>query len=174
MKLIALTKGYFARVDDQDYERLSHMKWRATLSKPRKDGTRRVYAITSESRQNGKKPNVLMHRVILGLHGGDTDHENGDTLDNQRSNLRAATHSQNVANAPKRSGCTSRFKGVSWHKGRRKWEARIRALGIQSHLGMFRREENAATAYNFAAVEAFGEFALLNFPRSAQDEGKPK
>jgi hypothetical protein len=101
-----------------------------------------------------------MHRVILGLADGDptqVDHRNHDGLDNRRSNLRTATPPQNNGNQLKRKGTTSKYKGVSRYKGRR-WRAAIQ----RRHLGIFGSEEAAATAYNVAASEVFGEYAHLN------------
>lgn len=112
------------------------------------------------------------HRVAWALvHGawpaGQIDHVNGDRADNRLSNLRIATQRQNNANARKRAGTTSRFKGVSWSKAVRKWGVQFRAedgkLRTEWHLD----EVSAARAYDRLARHHFGEFARLNFP----DEG---
>jgi hypothetical protein len=106
-----------------------------------------------------------MHRAVLGLSAGDrtrVDHKDHDTLDNRRSNLRVSTRSQNSANQLKTRG-TSKYKGV--HKLKDRWKAQIEVDGKKRYLGSFVREEEAARAYDAAAVEAFGEFALINFPR---------
>ena len=62
---------------------------------------------------------------------------------------------------------SSRFKGVTWETkkpgtGRSKWLAQIRVRGQIRKLGRFEVEEDAARAYNAAAMAAWGEFALLN------------
>jgi hypothetical protein len=88
------------------------------------------------------------------------DHANGDTLDNQKYNLRLATHGQNKQNSRKTPGCTSRFKGVSWNKVNCRWEVRIGSNRL--YLGCFENEEEAAAAYDVAAVKAFGAFASTN------------
>lgn len=106
-----------------------------------------------------------MHRLILGTSVGmEVDHVNGDGRDNRRVNLRLATHSQNMANQRKRrDGISSRYKGV-WYERRRKrpWRAKIKVRGRQVNLGYFETEEEAAYAYNLAALEHFGGFARLN------------
>jgi hypothetical protein len=151
--------GRVALVDDEDYELVSQYRWQVKqASRPgsRDDGP---YAITTITHADGRRSMVYMHILIMGHTG--IDHRNGDGLDNQRGNLRAATNSQNAANQGPRAG-TSRFKGVHLHRGR-KWLAYICVNGRQRHLGMFFREEDAARAYDAAAREAFGTFARLNF-----------
>jgi hypothetical protein len=98
----------------------------------------------------------------MGFPSVDVDHENADTLDNRRLNLRKATRSQNNANQRKRLDCSSRYKGVFLHKQTGKWCAQICSLGVKRHLGLYIHDFDAATAYNFAAHEAFGEFARFN------------
>jgi len=106
-----------------------------------------------------------MHREILGLTDSkiQVDHKDGNTLDNQRRNLRTATVAKNQQNRQKRVRCSSKFKGVCWHKGTSKWLARITPPDQkQALLGSYDDEETAAKAYNEAAKRLFGEFALTN------------
>lgn len=105
-----------------------------------------------------------MHRLILGVTNPKIkiDHRDGNGLNNQRHNLREATQAQNLANSRPRSG-SSRFKGVTF-RSPDKWIAQISKDGKHTYLGIFRDEFDAATAYNFAAIEMFGEFARLNRP----------
>ena len=77
--------------------------------------------------------------------------------------LRIATRSQNSANKPKsKRKASSIYKGVSKEHGRNKWRASIRVNYEYRHLGSFDTEREAAIAYNKAALEAWGEYALLN------------
>jgi len=94
------------------------------------------------------------------------DHRNGNGLDNRRANLRPATKSQNGANRLIAASNKSGFKGVDLKKGR--WRAQIKVVGSKIHLGYFDLAEEAARAYDMAAIEAFGEFATLNFPSPGQ------
>lgn len=94
----------------------------------------------------------------------DIDHINHKRTDNRWVNLRVCTRSQNLRNALKRPGCSSKHKGVSWFKGRDKWEAYIDFDGRRKKLGYFDNERDAAVAYNENAIAIFGEFACLNEP----------
>jgi hypothetical protein len=108
---------------------------------------------------------AYMHREVWMLCSGCEalliDHKNGNGLDNQFSNLRAATKAQNQMN----SRSTRGYKGVRFskrHGSPGRWEARIGIGGRYQHLGTFDTAEEAAVAYNAKAVELFGEFARLN------------
>lgn len=145
-----------AIVDDDIYETLNRFRWILNG-----DG----YVMRTE-RLPRDIPNVLHRCVVLDCpRGMNRDHKNGNKLDNQRSNLRLATHHQNAVNRKlptKSAAIHSRFRGVSWHQGRRKWRASITVNRNRYHLGLFSDEREAAIAYNEAVVIHFGEFARLN------------
>lgn len=90
------------------------------------------------------------------------DHEDGDTLNNAYTNLRMATHSQNGQNRAKQGNTSSKFKGVSYDKYRKRWMTGIMLNKKQIYLGRFVDEVLAAEAYDRKALELFGEFALTN------------
>lgn len=165
MKLIALTRGLHAKVDDEDYKFLNQWKWHARRSR-RKQTTDTWYAQRTSPRPN--KKHIHMHREVLRRMGftdfPQGDHRDSDGLNNQRYNLRPATVKQNGWNRRKRSGCSSRFKGVHWHKANGPgWMAVIHLEGKLNYLGTFEKETDAAKAYDTAARSHFGEFANLNF-----------
>ena len=95
------------------------------------------------------------------------DHEDGNGINNQRHNLRPATTSQNAANR-RRVASVRKYRGVHWREDRRKFRAIIKVNGKNLQVGYFTNEEDAARAYNAAAVQHFGEFAKLNDVRPAQ------
>jgi len=111
---------------------------------------------------------VYMHRLIAGTPAGfETDHINGDGLDNRRANLRIASASQNSANMgkparPGGSAHSSRYKGVSWDRSRDLWQAKITVNQHCRNLGRYSSQEAAALAYDEAARAAWGEFAMTN------------
>ena len=58
---------------------------------------------------------------------------------------------------------SSKYKGVSWDEPRGKWKAQIQKDGRNRFIGRYDEDVEAAEAYDRAAREAFGEYALLNF-----------
>jgi AP2 domain len=146
-------EGFFALVDDADYDRVIGKKWHAKMGS---SGMRYAYC-------NG----VAMHTFLTGYK--QTDHKNRDSLDNQQHNLREATAGQNSANRAAKG--ISKYLGVSWSGPRNsQWIASLKKDGHIYRLGGFRTEEEAARAYDRAAVKFHGEFANLNFP--GEVEGK--
>jgi hypothetical protein len=143
--------GRVVLIDDGDYELVSPYRWYIWEYRGRGP-----YA-----RTNIDQRIAWMHKLITGWPR--TDHANGDGLDNQRHNLRPASNQENLRNSRAHRGTSSRFKGVSYFKQTGRWEAVIRLNpGERLHLGRYISEEDAARAYNAAALEYFGEFARLN------------
>lgn len=157
MKQIPLTRGQFALVDDEDFDGLSKFKWHLRTVKD----SDRMYAYRFDGDGgNGNKRPVAMHRQILSetRRNIDVDHEDRNGLNNQRSNLRLSTRSQNNANAAIPKDNKSGYKGVSFDKTRNLWKAGL----ASKNLGRFETKEDAARAYNKAAFDQFGKFARLN------------
>lgn len=154
MKLVVLTQGFYAKVNDCDYALL--VKWCWKIFKVR--GTARYACRTTGP---GGRTTLLMHRVILGAPANrEVDHINGDGLDNRRCNLRLVTRRQNAANAQPQQG--RRKKGYYWNKEKRRWQAQI-GLGARTlYLGRFATQREAADAYDVAARRLRGDFALTN------------
>lgn len=111
----------------------------------------------------GGFPAQRLHRLIMGAPDNMVvDHINGITTDNRKSNLRICTISENVKNQCMGKRNKSGYKGVYFHSGRNKWHTQIRANGKRIHIGYFDNKEEAAKAYNEAAIKYHGEFAKLN------------
>jgi hypothetical protein len=155
-RLIPLTQGRFAIVDAEDYEELSQHKWHVMKCR------RSEYA----ARYSTSRKHILMHRVLLNAPAGAVvDHRDVNGLNNRKSNLRLCTHQENNCNQRPRLGGTSRFKGVCRHKVIKKYVALIQKDGKRYSLGCYQDETEAAVVYDIKAMELFGEFAYLNFPK---------
>ncbi len=162
MKQIPLSKGKFAIVDDEDFERANQFKWCWFSSKSA--GRNSLGYACRNQRENGKKKMIFLHRFIVNApEGFEVDHKDSDGLNCRKENLRICTGSQNLHNQLAREGGTSRFKGVTWAKRDKKWAARICFEYKRISLGHFADEVEAAKAYDEAAKKYFGEFAYLNF-----------
>jgi len=166
MREIKLTQGKVALVDDADFEELSKHKWWAYY---RRSENRWYCARKAPSGvERPRQKTVYMHAVIAGTQPGfDTDHIDGDGLNNTRRNLRVCTRAENQHNQTRKNqGRTSRYRGVSWNNKNRKWEAVIRSNWKQAYLGGFDSEHDAAGAYDVAGIARDPEHFTPNFSAS--------
>lgn len=162
MKEIKLTRGQVALVDDEDFEWLSAWKWYATVKHYTK-APNQYYA--TRTVRHPKRTTIQMHRIILHTpEGMDTDHVDGNGLNNQRANLRPSTRSQNGCNRTKQKDNVTGYKGVQFTKNKqiRPFRADIKLQGRHFYLGTYDTAREAAEAYNQAALKLHGEFAVLN------------
>ena len=136
-------------IDTEDYEKVKIYKWHVQFDN-KENKLKRV--VSSE--------NKALHKIILNtdiINNNVVDHKNGNVLDNRKCNLRICTISQNGANRGKQKNNKSGYKGVI-----NICKAVIRVKGERIELGFFKNAEEAAKAYNEAAIKYFGEFAKLN------------
>jgi hypothetical protein len=159
MKTIPLTRSDVILIDDSDYEfALNYHWWALRIT----EGNKITYA-AADVFTDGTRQTILLHRMLLRPSAHQyIDHINHNGLDDQRNNIRISTMSQNLANKRIQSNNKSGYKGVHWHKQRNKWAAEICVNYKRQSLGLWSDPWRAAQAYNTAALEAWGEFALLN------------
>jgi hypothetical protein len=141
-----LSRGYVTMVSSQHAKLLASRRWN-TLITP----TGPIYARSH--------PNVLLHRLILGC--PEVDHKNRNALDNRIDNIRPANRSQNSANRGRKNRDFPR--GV--YPNSAGFIARLRTGTKIYNLGTYKTKEEAALAYDKKAMETFGEYASLNFPK---------
>lgn len=149
MKILTILNKIETVVDNDVYEWASKIDWRI------KDGNYFFF-------QKGSK-RFYLHRLIANTpEGFVTDHINGDTLDNLKSNLRVTSNRENLFNFGIRCDNTSGYRGVWFRKSINRWVAEIKKDGKKYHLGSYKTAEEAATVYNEKAKEVFGKYARLN------------
>jgi hypothetical protein len=106
------------------------------------------------------------HQEVMGNPFRLVDHRDRDGLNCWKSNLRLATHPQNMQNRGPRRDSPTGFKGVAVKRGKRKttYEAYIyhedRRVGLGTHIGPFW----AGLAHHCAAQLLRGEWAPDLFP----------
>lgn len=147
---------YKAIVDDIDSD-LAKLNWTVSVVR---DGA--IYAYRNYDGRNIQLHQIIMRRIRCGLpvkKGQVIDHVDGNGLNNTRANLREATPSQNNMNAKRPLSNTTGYKGVSPTYNGKKWRARIKVNGRQTHLGTFDTPEEAHAVYCEKARELHGEFA---------------
>lgn len=160
--VIPIANGYIAIVDSENEAEIAAYQW----STIRSSGGLTAYA----ARKDGDGKTVLMHHQVLGRPpiGLETDHINGNGLDNRRTNLRFVTGGVNKQNTPPRRWALSPYKGVIARRAAKSkeivgWMARIRKDNQKYHLGTFPTQEEAARTYDQAALRLYGPQARTNF-----------
>jgi hypothetical protein len=173
-RLIPLTQGQFAIVDEADYDWLMQWRWIAARNSAK---TNIYYAKRRVRLDEGKIILLGMHNLILDTEKGKVgDHWNGDTLDNRRCNLRQLTFSENLRNrlnSVDRSNApavieytppseftrplsvrnTTGYENVIRWKDEQ-WASRIVIRGRTYSLGVFDTAEAANEAYQEAKSKA--------------------
>lgn len=130
-------------IDLEDVEKVRNYKW----------------SMNGKGYVTSNTPQVILHRLIMDYpEDMMIDHINHNRLDNRKSNLRICTQQQNNMNRTMNSNNTSGIAGVSWHKGNRKWGAKIQVAGKQIYLGYYQTKEQAVEARRRAELEYFGEY----------------
>jgi len=122
-------------------------------------------------RPPGSREPVTLHKWLLfGFDGSHllVDHEDRNRLNNRRGNLRVCTPAENARNTKLAKNNSSGFKGVS-RSACGNWRARITVDWVERLIGIFPTAEQAAAAYDQAAIELHGNFASTN----AQLKKKP-
>lgn len=161
-------KHRFALIDVEDMPRVSAIKWMAVT------GGLTLYVRATNGSKLAKHHENLANFIMRSSYGERFDHENGNGLDNRKLNLRPATEAENSRNRVKTTSphVTSRFKGVML-TGAGRWTAAIVHDGVKSVLGTYDAEEEAARAYDEAAIRLFGQFAKTNADMGLYDNAQP-
>lgn len=150
MKTIPVGKRHTAIVDDEDFDKLSQMRWYWTCG----------YAVTLVV-IDGKIKRRGMHRMITNAPAGvEVDHINGKELDNRRENLRLCTRAENNRNRPKQRNNSSGYKGVT--KCGSGWRARISINNKIITKAGFKTPKEAYAEYCRLSAEHHGSFGNVS------------
>ncbi|KIP28272.1 AP2/ERF family transcription factor [Bacillus thuringiensis] len=157
VKEISLQNDMLAIVDDEDYERVSQYNWSYFIHSGTQIRIQRYF-------DNKKKLSETLQSFILNQNSKEMiiTFLDGNQLNFQKDNLKI-TDAKYISQ--KRKGnrnSTSKYKGVSWDKIRKKWMSSIKNNEQTMYLGRYDSENDAALAYNKAAIEIFGEHAYQN------------
>ncbi len=117
----------------------------------------------------GEKYRAMAHQILWVLRNGDwpedglfLDHIDGDRGNDRPYNHRLVSIQQNALNRLPNKRGSSRFKGVRFYPPTNRWKARLQVGGKRLDLGYHLIEEDAARAYDAAALKHHGEFAKTN------------
>ncbi len=150
---IVLTKGLKAFISPEDIERVKSLRWYADCN-PWTD-----YAKTDQAEG---RPRLHVY-IMQPTYGHVVHHKDNNGLNNTRSNLEVITQAEHSRLSKlRRNKTTSKYRGVYFHKPTGKYAAEITLNYKKHYLGLFETEEQAATAYNNAALNLFGKDCLLN------------
>ena len=106
---------------------------------------------------------IRLHRLIM-PEATIVDHANRVGQDNRRENLRSVSHTQSMQNRGKNTINQSGYKGVT--KDKKRWAARIVVNKLKLYIGSYETSEQAAKAYDEAALKYFGKYSVTNFKES--------
>lgn len=158
-EIVASNTGDRIQVGDIDFVELDKSSWSVIL--------RNGVVVGIHKSKNNK--DISLSHEILRLRGikwdGHVDHKDRNVLNSKFENLRPATFEQNNANRTISRNNTTGYKGVCFCKARNLYQTNIGVSGVKIQIGRFRDPIEAAKAYDKAAKQYHGEFAVLNFPK---------
>lgn len=143
---IQLPNNKTTLVSDEDYDSIKSFKWHIGA---------KGYVM---GWMGGKTPTYLHRFIMKTPRGYQTDHINGDRLDNRRDNLRVCTASQNSINHIMNKNNKTGYKGVYWHKHSQKWVVYVTKNGKQVYGGIFTDVKLASRARQDLARKLFGDY----------------
>ena len=160
-KYLPVNKGKDkAKVDTEDFVKLSKLSWRTVTST-----SGRGVVVTSVQTPKGVRMVTLGAYLMKPPKGKQVyprRFQNG--FDYRKENLIVCTMKERQRILPKNRNKigTSQYKGVSFYSKNKCWRAGIGVDGKSIHIGFYDTEDEAATAYNKAAIEHFGQQAYQN------------
>ena|SRR5258706_5319432 len=150
MRLIKLTQGFHAFVDDVDFNHINRHKWFAVVTITGPNG----FHIAACRWANEEYPRrlIYMSYAILGIkyiRGNKLiDHRNRNSLDNQKINLRITNKSVNAYNSDRSINASF----IYYEKSRDRYKAWLKNIprSAKTYIGTFKTYKEAELAQNNA------------------------
>jgi hypothetical protein len=144
MAKLELTNGGYTTVDDDDYNYLSKWKWQSNKTNGHVERSEYISNLKlSKGKHRSINRKIAIHRVINNTpQGYDTDHINGDKLDNRKTNLRTVNRSHNNLNR-------KNVRGVQFRKDRKRSPFRVYVSCDKKsvYVACFKSYQEARQAY---------------------------
>lgn len=155
MKTIELNDCYETEVSDEDYEYLRSWYWSGIKQKSGIYVQRCEWDSAANKWKTISMSRTVLKRMGISVEGLRADHIDGNPLNNQRSNLQAITHSQNIQKGKIRVNNTSGVTGVTFDKARNKWLAYVDCDMRRVFQKRYNTFEEAAEARRIVAAKYF-------------------
>lgn len=146
---------YIVHIDYEDFKKIKDYTWSVHFTH-----SGRLAHVFTNITIGTKRTKLLLHKLIVPFEI--VDHIDGNPLNNKKDNLRPCTRKENGRNRNINKNNSSGFKGVSFITKKNRMCAQIKVDYKNIHLGYFKTAEEAARAYNAAALKYHGKFARLN------------
>lgn len=157
---LKLKGGGRVKVDVEDYNRLCKKEWVLRESGNRE---KQVISMQWDAKREKIITTYLARQVMKNPPDTVVARREPTRQDFRKLNLVVCTRKEKERMRGKtKMESTSVYKGVCWDKVKSRWYASICVDGRRTYLGRYGTQNEAATAYNAAAKEHFGEFAYLN------------
>jgi hypothetical protein len=151
-------------INSADYDLVKAFRWELH-EVARKNGSVKRYARSHYRKPDGSRGVIKLHQILL-PDAGEVLFLDGNSLNNTRANLKAATRSDVRANARNKRGACG-FRGVSFDKTKKTYRATIKIDGKRIRLGSSKDPATAARLFD-EAIRKYGQpLSKLNFAEVA-------
>lgn|GEM_PF-959969 len=155
-------EDFITAIDTEDLERIKTLglRWCAKYDR----GTRSYYACSTRWEMVDGEPKLVSYglQTIIAntIKGYYVDHEDHDTLNNRKYNLRIVTMPNNATNRKsKNSNNKSGYRNVCWVKSKEQWVVQLSINGKNTRLGWFDDVDEAGEYAEKMRQKYYGKYA---------------